>query len=126
MLARQALQKVLLPAMTIAFTHSHFVGRPCAQYSKILRQQYELRALTHCFGDERFNRAQVLVDVAAGNRLHRGDTKTRPRSEVSRIGRPARAHRALPSGGFVGTACPAAAAREARSTVGSDQVPPIT
>ena len=70
-LARDARQERLLHTVTVDFARGDLVGCLRAEDAEILGQRDQPRALARSLDDQRLDRAQVGIDVAARNRLHR-------------------------------------------------------
>src|SRR6185295_2676333 len=72
-LARKPREKDLLASVAFLLPDQELVRRPRAEDSEILRQHDEPRALGGRLPDQRFRLREIRFDIAARNRLDRGD-----------------------------------------------------
>ncbi len=115
LLARHARQKVLLQTVAVGLARIHLVGGARAEDAEVLGQQDQRGALLPCRDDQRLDRGQVRLDVAAGDRLHRGHAHA--------LGAARGAHCGAGSGLIAEAAAGAGGNLPSRSTTGSDQLP---
>src|SRR5439155_13956966 len=110
--ARDAGEEGLLHPAAVGLANRNLVAGARTEDAEVFRQQHQLRALAHRIDDERLDRGEIRLDLAAGQRLDRRDAAARA------------APRRLP---FASAAGPTTLAgwRPLRSTTGSDH-PPLT
>ena len=100
--------------MAVGLACIDLVGGARAEDAEVFGQQDELRALLLGRDDQRLDRGQIGIDVAAGHRLHRGHAHAVSAARAAHCGA---------GSGLLAEAAAGAGNLPSRSTTGSDQLP---